>query len=317
MKDDEKTREQLVIELTELRLQNAALEKSITMNKSAELVAQESVRYAESIVETVRDPLLVLAADLKIISANRNFYITFKVTPSETIGSFIYDLGNRQWDIPKLRKLLEEILPKKETFEGYEVEHIFRDIGHKVMLLNARQMYRQDINSKIILLAIEDITERKLLEKLLKESEYIFRRTYETADDAIFLLEKSEGKITHANPAAEKILGYTEKESIGSKLQDVGVKIYIGDLQKIMQTLDKNGIIHCKDVSVKTKSGQHIDADIYLVNKSTLLQCNIRDITESKRAKDLLEEANRAFVGRELKMVELKERIAELVKQKT
>ena len=101
-------------------------------------MAQEVIRYAESIVETVREPLLILDADLKIISANRNFYTTFKVTPRDTIGNFIYDLGNKQWDIPKLRELLENILPKKEEFHDIEVAHTFKDIGHKIMLLNAR-----------------------------------------------------------------------------------------------------------------------------------------------------------------------------------
>ncbi len=117
MNDDNQTREQLVHELPELRLQNAALKKTITGSISAELAAEEACRYAESIVETVREPLLVLDGELKIISANRSFYRIFKVTPGETIGSFIYDLGNKQWDIPKLRVLLEETLPKQEAFD--------------------------------------------------------------------------------------------------------------------------------------------------------------------------------------------------------
>jgi PAS domain S-box-containing protein len=315
MKDDKKTKEQLVIELTELRSQNAELKKSMTESNATELVAQEAARYAESIVETVRNPLLVLDADLKIISANRSFYITFKVNPGETTGSLIYYLGNKQWDIPKLRELLEKILPKHKAFYDFEVEHTFQNIGHKVMLLNARQIYRKDIGTQMILLVIEDITEHKRLENILAESEYTFRRTYETASDAIFLLEKREGKIAKANPATEKMLGYTEKESIGNKLQDVGVLLDMGDIKTILQTLDKKGIIHYNNVPMKAKSGQHLDADIYLVNKATLLQCNIRDISERKRTIDNLEDLNRAFVDRELKMIELKERIAEMEKK--
>jgi PAS domain S-box-containing protein len=167
MKDDSKTNKQLIDELAELRLQNVKLKKTITESKAADLVAQEATRYAESIVETVREPLLVLDANLKIILANGNFYNTFNVTPGETIGSYIYDLGNKQWDVPKLRELLEDILPKKEAFDGFEVAHKFRDIGQKIMLLNARQIYRKDINSKIILLAIEDITQRKQIDTTL------------------------------------------------------------------------------------------------------------------------------------------------------
>jgi PAS domain S-box-containing protein len=244
--------------------------------------------------------------------ANRNFYKTFKVIPGETIGHFIYDLGNKQWDIPKLRVLLESILPEKETFDEFEVDHTFQDIGHRVMLLNARQIFREDINSRIILLAIEDITESKRLKILLTESEYVFRRTYETANDAILLLEKREGKIARANPHTEKMLGYTKDEIIGKKLQDIGIFLKMGDIKTTLQTLDKDGIINYNDVPIKTKSGESLAADIYLVNKSSLLQCNIRDITAKKMASDLLKEMNRTFVNRELRIVELKERVAEL-----
>ena len=130
---------------------------------------QHDLEYAENIIETVREPLLVLNSSLKILTVNQSFYDTFKVTPKDTIGNFIYDLGNRQWDIPQLRTLLEEILPQKIVFNGYEVEHDFLDIGHKVILLNARQVFRGDVGSHIILLAMEDITERKRIENALAD----------------------------------------------------------------------------------------------------------------------------------------------------
>ena len=119
----------------------------------------------EDIVETVREPLIVLDPDLRIVSANRSFYNSFKVTPEETIGNLIYDLGNRQWDIPKLRTLLEDILPQNNKFDDYEVEHIFSNIGHKIMLLNARRITHKEIGSQTILLAIEDITKFRKLER--------------------------------------------------------------------------------------------------------------------------------------------------------
>jgi PAS domain S-box-containing protein len=242
----------------------------------------------ENIFETVREPLLVLDANLNILSANRSFYNIFKVEQEETIGHLIFDVGNKQWDIPALRTLLEDILPAQKYFDNYEVEHDFPAIGHKSMLLNARQIYRKDVGMQMILLAIEDITERRRLESLLEESEERYRRLFETANDGILLLEKHEGKITHANPAATEMLGYSKEDCIGKKLQNIGVSLDMGDFQKIMQTLDRNGIIYYDDVPVKTRAGQYIDTDIYMVDRARLVQCNIRDITERKRAADAI-----------------------------
>ncbi|MBW1783785.1 MAG: PAS domain S-box protein [Deltaproteobacteria bacterium] len=249
----------------------------------------------ESIVETIREPLLVLDSDLKILLANQSFCDSFKVTPEETLGNFIYDLGNRQWDIPKLRVLLEKIILKHNKFDNYEVEHEFLDIGHKIMRLNARRLIEEETGSQKILLGIEDITERRRLEDILTESEDRYRRVFETASDAILLLEKSEGKITHANPAVEAMLGYSNEECVGKKLQDTGLTHEMDDIPLIVKTLNKDGIIHYNDVSVQSKVGQLIDSDIYLVDKARLIQCNIRDITERKHTEELLRLSTRGL----------------------
>jgi two-component system CheB/CheR fusion protein len=138
----------------------------ITERKKAQQIIEEARAYAENIVETMREPLIVLNTDLKIISANRAFYQTFKVGHKETESQFIYDLGNRQWDIPKLRTLLEEILPKNNIFDDYEIEHNFETIGPKIMLFNARRL----ATMQMILITIEDITERKKAEEKIKEA---------------------------------------------------------------------------------------------------------------------------------------------------
>jgi two-component system CheB/CheR fusion protein len=130
----------------------------------------EAREYAESIINTVREPLIVLDQDLRVVTASRSFYEVFKVNPKETVGQLIYDLGNKQWDIPKLRELLETILPQKATFDNYEVEHDFATIGRRIMLLNARQIQRVLGKERIILLAIEDITVRREIENGLEKA---------------------------------------------------------------------------------------------------------------------------------------------------
>ena len=129
-----------------------------------------SQEYAESIINTIREPLIVLDQDLRVLSVSRSFYEVFKVKPEETVGQLIYDLGNKQWDIPKLRELLETILPHKATFDNYQVEHDFATIGRRIMLLNARQIHRVLGKKRIILLAIEDITERREIENGLEKA---------------------------------------------------------------------------------------------------------------------------------------------------
>ena len=165
MNDQDKTKKELIDELRGLRDLIKRLEASKMELKRAEVKTQRARSYAENIIETVRDPLLVLDEDLKLLSANRSFYKTFKVTPRETLGKLIYDLGNRQWDIPRLRILLEEILPKHARIGNFEVEHDFPTVGHKIMRLNARQIHQEVVGKKMILIAAEDITRFKRLER--------------------------------------------------------------------------------------------------------------------------------------------------------
>jgi two-component system, cell cycle sensor histidine kinase PleC len=166
IRDQDKTKEELIKELRELRTRIKNVEASEIVLKRTEAEIQQALSYAENIVETVREPLLVLDGDLKIISANHSFYQTYKETPGETLGKLVYDLGNRQWDIPRLRMLLEEILPKRTHFSNFEVEHDFPTVGHKIMRLNASQIRQEGIiGRKMILLAAEDITRFKRLER--------------------------------------------------------------------------------------------------------------------------------------------------------
>jgi transcriptional regulator with GAF, ATPase, and Fis domain len=122
-----------------------------------------------SILGSIREPLILLDRSLKVVTANPSFYRTFNVKPEETEGSLIYDLGNRQWDIPELRKLLEDILPRNTAFHDFEVEHDFETIGRKIMRLNARRIYDEGNRTQLILLAIEDATEREYYKRHLEE----------------------------------------------------------------------------------------------------------------------------------------------------
>ena len=133
----------------------------ITDFKRMEESLAERAEYAEGIIRTVREPLVVLNGGLIIVSANPSFYRTFHVTPEETEGKTLYDLGNGQWNIPALRKLLEELLPGNNQIEGFLMEHEFPIIGKRRMLLNARRIAQEGSSKELILLAVEDITDHK------------------------------------------------------------------------------------------------------------------------------------------------------------
>lgn len=127
-------------------------------------VWDDSWTYIKTVVDIMHEPILILDKDLRVLTANDCFYQTFHVEHKDTEGTIIYDLGNGQWNIPALRKLLEDILPKSTFFKGFEVEHTFPVIGHKVMILNARQIhFKEDSSTKLfpptIFLAMEDVTD--------------------------------------------------------------------------------------------------------------------------------------------------------------
>lgn len=184
-----------------------------TPAKQLEAEIKDAGEYAENIVETLRESLVVLDSELQILTANHSFYETFKVTPEETIGNFIYDVGNRQWDIPKLRVLVEEILPLDTVINDYEVEHDFPGVGRKTILLSARQIFRKKIGSNIILLAMEDITERKQAEEALLNAGALQRAIFNSANFSSIATD-AKGVIQIFNVGAERMLGYSAVEVV-------------------------------------------------------------------------------------------------------
>ena len=175
-----------------------------------------ALHYMETLVEVARESFLILDLDLRVVSANPTFYQNFQVTPTQTVNVLLYDLGNGQWNIPELKRLLEEILPDKKVVKDYEVKHTFETIGEKTILLNARQI---DIDTvKMIVLAMEDITVRKELEeKLAKYTKGLEVKTVEQT-----------GKLM--NQVDE--LKLLNKVMVGRELKMIELKKKIAELEK-------------------------------------------------------------------------------------
>ena len=219
-------------------------------------------QFAENIINTVHEPLIVLDHDLKVVTASRSFYNFFKVNIDETIGKHIYDLGNQQWNIPKLRELLETILPQKTTFDNYEVEHEFSTIGKRIMLLNARQIVRAFGKEKIILLAIVDITERKHKEEALSEKNRMTSKYLDILLDharAPIIIWNSSLVIKRFNREFEKLSGYHWTEVYDKKIEMLFPKDKIDStLELIKNTLNVKNVdvieidILTKDKDIRT-----------------------------------------------------------------
>ena len=204
--------------------------EDVTERRRSQHLLEQIETYAQDIVATVREPLLILDSSLRVHSANNAFYQTFHVSSEETENRLIYELGNGQWDIPDLRMLLEDIVPKSSVFNDFELEHDFPVIGRRNMLLNARKL-RQGSHAELLVLAMEDVTERRRAEGEVAKA----KEAAETANrtKSLFLANMSHELRTPLNA----ILGFSEmlqEEAVERNLMDFNT-----DLQKI-STSGKN-----------------------------------------------------------------------------
>lgn len=183
-------------------------------------LAEDVQNFAQNIVDTVREPLLILDAALRVDSANRAFYQTFQVSPEETEDRLIYELGNGQWDIPALRTLLEDIIPQRSVFNDFELEHDFPTIGRKVMLLNARKLRPGD-HTEFLVLAMEDVTERRRAERLLAEIETYAQNIVDTVREPLLMLDPTL-RVRSANRAFYQTFHVSPEETENRLIYELG-----------------------------------------------------------------------------------------------
>ena len=270
-----------------------AIQAALTQSRNAERVTFEGREYAENIMATMRESLLVLDDNFKVVSANDSFYRIFEATSKETEGNCIYDLGDGQWDIPKLHDLLEKIIPTKSFFADFEVEHDFPKIGHRTMLLNARQILQRVKGASLILVAFEDITERKKADLVVFDAREYAENIMATMRESLLVLDDNF-KVVSANDSFYRIFEATSKETEGNCIYDLGDGQW--DIPKLHDLLEK--IIPTKsffaDFEVEhdfPKIGHRtmlLNARQILqrVKGASLILVAFEDITERKKAED-------------------------------
>ncbi len=258
-----------------------------------------ALAYAENIVATLREPFVVLDNSLRVRSANAAFYRNFHASKPETEGRFVYDLGNGQWNSPQLRTLLTQVLSNSQPVEDFEVEHDFPALGRRNMLLNARRFPPESNNPQLVLLAIEDITDRRRVAAAMEHSEVRYRRLFQMAKDGILILDADTGKVIDANPFMTALLGYSHDEFLGKELWEIGLFRDINESRAVYRELQEKGYVRYENLPLESTSGHKVEVEfvsnVYGENNHQVVQCNIRDITERSRLQRLTQEQAEAL----------------------
>lgn len=258
------------------------------------LEASEDARqYAEALIETVREPLIVLDADLRVQRATAAFYQTFLVSREETEGRLFYDLGNGQWNIARLRELLGGALFRSDPFHDFEVQHEFPNIGCRTMRLNARRIPRRDPQQRTLLLAIEDVTERREI------AEIRFQRLFETAKDAIVVLDAEAGTVQDVNPFFLQLTGFGRDQFVGRPVSDAGALLALSQAEEIIPATQAAEIVRYDDIQIKAADGRIVPVEVvanrYMVGSQPVVQLNIRDIQFRKETAEALAKSEARF----------------------
>lgn len=251
--------------------------------------------YAEAIIDTIPEPLLILNQNLNIKSASKNFYKTFKVSEGNIRNRSVFDIGNGQWNIPKLKNLLHDLQTKGKSFHDFEVTHDFPGIGIRTMLLKARQIENTPENENLVLLIMEDITDWEITEKRL-----ILSSIVESSEDAI-ISKELDGTITSWNKGAEKILGYTSEEIIGKNIRDIIPTERQKEEKLIISKIKKGEVFNHFETERLAKNGQKIPLSITVspiknhngkINGASKIA---RDISKQKEAARKLEISEKRY----------------------
>ncbi|HTV16965.1 MAG TPA: chemotaxis protein CheB [Acidobacteriaceae bacterium] len=237
--------------------------------------------YAEAIIETIREPLLVLDQSLCIQTANPAFFDIFKTSSEATIGRSFYELDRGQWHLPIVSSLLGSLSQEGNgVIQEIELEHEFARIGWKTFQLNARYLRRSQ-ESNLILLVIEDISDRK------KAAEAKYRRLFETAKDGILIINGESGEITDVNPFLSELLGLGRAELVGKRFWEIDPFRHLPSAEQVLDRLQKEPLLRFPDFSIRGPRNQEIVVEVvanrYEEGPKHVAQFNIRDITERKQ----------------------------------
>ena len=260
-------------------------------------------QYAETIIRTSHNPLVLLDTDLCIHSANDAFYHMFKLTQRDVKDLPIVDIDHDPWRLPIVRQKLRDVLARNSFFDDLEIVDDSESPKRRILLFNARALEEIGDRSKLIVMGVQDITEVSAYQVELRTSELRYRRLFETAHDGVLLIDPETRKIIDANPFMTQMLDYTHEELCGKELFEIGILKDEQASVEAFETLRSEGQIRYEDLPLKTRTGRtqavEFVSNLYREDGHQLIQCNVRDITARKQAQNY----------RDLLMAELDHRV--------
>ncbi len=252
--------------------------------------AEAARDFAEGMVETVQHPLMVLDHDFRIQRVTSGFYKDFQATPNETLGQSIFSIGDGQWNFPQLRTRLEDALLRDVSFRDLNVEREFPKIGRRTMRLNAQRISGRDRSSHTLLLAIEDVTERK------EAAEIQYRRLFESAKDGIIVIDGGNGHVIDVNPFFLELTRYSRPEILGHPFWEIPPFLKLEEGRRLIPETTERGITQFDSVRLQANDGRQLTVDMIAnharVRDQSLIQVNIRDVTQRRQAEDDLRRSN-------------------------
>lgn len=255
--------------------------------------AEEARDYAEGMIETVREPLVVLDSDLRIQRATPAFYDMFLVSREETEGRFLYDIGNGQWNHGRLRELIGNALFRSEPFYDFEISHDFPHIGSRVVRLNGRRIPFPRADRRMLLLSIEDTTERREI------AEIRYQRLFETAKDGIVVVDAESQTVQDVNAQFMEMTGFSREAFVGKTFADVMESLEAAQAKGTIEESLSTECVRNEDLKMVRADGEPITVDVlansYKVGSQPVVQLNIRDVSSRNQAAEALRASEQRF----------------------
>jgi two-component system CheB/CheR fusion protein len=266
------------------------------VKRSLEQASRERY-FAEMLVETVRESLILLDNKLRITTVNHAFYTMFQKTPLLAEGKLLYELPDWEWSNEKLRGLLEQVAEQDARIDDLEIESESAALGRRTLLISARQLRLPGAVHRAVLLAVEDITKRKAAESALRESEQRFRQIFEAGREGIWILDAEDGKILEVNQFFLDLIGYQKKELLGRRPWELGVYEDPDAARRRFEHLKKVGHDINADVVMKTREGRKIYLEavrnVYREGSRKVAQFNYRDTSQRRELEEQLREVQK------------------------